>query len=875
LQAPNGSASGIRVRLNIEERHGTPRHGEPIAVGVPLPRGALRDASRAGVVDAAERPIPSQHEVLARWPDGSIRWLLTELNATVDAREHATVYLQTASAIPSGDPQPIHAGDATIEFVAGQRRFAVSRRGAELFSARCGAAAALTADSVTLRLQGVDGRQREALLESAELECAGPVRVTVNASGGFGSSDPLRFRARLTLYAASSLLKLELTVHNPNAARHVGNVWDLGDPGSCLFEDLTLQVRSGVAPKTVRWRATPESGWQSVTEPTWLLYQDSSGGERWDSPNHVDAGAQPTVTFRGYHARAADKVLETGQRAAPLVVAETETGWLAAAVESFWQNFPKGLRWRDRDLEIGLFPGECRAPFELQGGEEKRHTIWLQFGDPGQPVDLAVANQPLACWVEPEDAARSGAVPYLGTSLQEADARYADYIGSIVEGPRSFVERREVIDEYGWRNFGDLYADHEAVNWPGPKPFISHYNNQYDFIHAAAMNLLRTADFRWRELCFDGARHTIDIDIYHTDQDRAAYNGGLFWHTDHYRDAATCTHRSYSRRNGAGSAYGGGPANEHNYTSGLLLYHYISGDPEARRAVLGLANWVFDLDDGAQTILALITDHPTGGASQTRATDYHKPGRGAGNSINALLDAYRLSGNRRYLAKAEELICRCVHPQDDIDALRFDDPENRWSYLAFLQVLGKYVDLKVEYGELDYHFHFARDSLLHYAEWMRHNEVPYRDVLHKVEIPTETWSAQDVRKAHVFHVAAKCSTGARRTAFAERAAFFGRRCIDDLLSFETAYLTRPRVLIAGYESVLTFFTRQGYGTEDGPHVQEHGYSFGMPEEFVPQRQMLKRALAAKTRVVRREAVRLLRERWVQLSARLGLRRRSL
>ena len=46
--------------------------------------------------------------------------------------------------------------------------------------------------------------------------------------------------------------------------------------------------------------------------------------------------------------------------------------------------------------------------------------------------------------------------------------------------PRSAVSQREVIDEYGWRNWGDMMADHETdgyvQSWDVP---ISHYNNQY------------------------------------------------------------------------------------------------------------------------------------------------------------------------------------------------------------------------------------------------------------------------------------------------------------------------------------------------------------------------------------------------------------
>ena len=140
--------------------------------------------------------------------------------------------------------------------------------------------------------------------------------------------------------------------------------------------------------------------------------------------------------------------------------------------------------------------------------------------------------------------------------------------------------------------------DHEAVNHKGPAALVSHYNNQYDFIYGAFVHFLRTRDPRWHQLMVEAARHTIDIDIYHTDQDKAAYNGGLFWHTDHYKDAASCTHRTYSRQNG-GSGYGGGPSNEHNYTSGLLHYYYLTGDPEARLAVLELSKWVVDMDDGS------------------------------------------------------------------------------------------------------------------------------------------------------------------------------------------------------------------------------------------------------------------------------------
>src|SRR5436853_4454991 len=49
---------------------------------------------------------------------------------------------------------------------------------------------------------------------------------------------------------------------------------------------------------------------------------------------------------------------------------------------------------------------------------------------------------------------------------------------------------REVIDEYGWRNYGDVWADHEEAYYDGPRPIISHYNNQYDLLHSFLIQFL-------------------------------------------------------------------------------------------------------------------------------------------------------------------------------------------------------------------------------------------------------------------------------------------------------------------------------------------------------------------------------------------------
>src|SRR5262249_24861605 len=151
------------------------------------------------------------------------------------------------------------------------------------------------------------------------------------------------------------------------------------------------------------------------------------------------------------------------------------------------------------------------------------------------------------------------------------------------------------------------------------------------------------------------------------------------------------THRSYPKAY-ASKVRGGGPANEQNYASGLVLHYFLTGDPASREAALGLAQWVIEMDDGRQSQFRRLTSGPTGLASKSRSETYHGPGRGSANSVAALVDGHRLTGDARFLAKAEELIRRVIHPADDVAARNLLDAENRWFYVMFLQTLGRYLD---------------------------------------------------------------------------------------------------------------------------------------------------------------------------------------
>jgi hypothetical protein len=583
----------------------------------------------------------------------------------------------------------------------------------------------------------------------------------------------------------------------------------------------------------------------SQCEGSFELYQDSSGGSNWQCSNHVNRHGVVPTSFCGYRLQVGDSQ-QTGQRATPIVTLERGGHSVGIAMRHFWQNFPKAIEASGNSLTLRLFPHQYADLHELQAGEQKTHEFVVVFGkDTVTAEPLAWVRSPLRVRADPAWYCSTGAVPYLTPEADDPNKDYVRLVRAAIEGEDTFEKKREVVDEYGWRHFGDIYADHEAVNpragrgSPDPAPFVSHYNNQYDPLAGFALQFLRSGDFRWWSAMEELASHVIDIDIYHTDRDKPAYNHGLFWHTVHYTDAGLSTHRSYPRAPGV---CGGGPANEHNYTTGLMLHYFLTGNPRSRQAAIDLAQWVIDMDDGTKTIFRWLDRGPTGLASATVSPLYHGPGRGAGNSVQALLDGHRLTGEPKFLETAEQLIRRCIHPADDIAARQLLDAERRWSYTVFLQALGRYLDYQEELGKTGQMYVYARAALLYYARWMADNEYPYLEKPEILEYPTETWAAQDMRKSEVFKFAAKHSIGDERYRFLGRSEYFFRYVTNILSGMKTRTLARPVVILLSNGLMHAYF--QQHPDVAAPVSRWVYYNVGSPEVFVPQKVRAKKRLLA-------------------------------
>jgi hypothetical protein len=181
----------------------------------------------------------------------------------------------------------------------------------------------------------------------------------------------------------------------------------------------------------------------------------------------------------------------------------------------------------------------------------------------------------------------------------------------------------------------------------------------------------------------------------------------------------------------------------------------------------------------------------------------------------------------------ETIIRRCVHPDQDLEALNLLDVERRWYYTVFLQAVGVYLQLKEERGELDAAFAHAQASLLHYARWMATHERPYLSRPEALEFPNDTWPAQDVRKAEVFDWAALHADGADRAAFLERSAFFFQYSVQTLRSAPGRFHCRPLVLMLSNGWRHAWWTV--HQSELPQALRGSGVSWPLPAPFVPQK----------------------------------------
>ncbi|WP_119395176.1 RIFT barrel domain-containing protein [Salinibius halmophilus] len=742
--------------------------------GVPFEQGVLRSPEYLYLRTEQDECIKFHAEVTMRWPDDSIRWLLIRTNAfnkiDVEIGSETNPLVQTKIERQSDVPE--------FEFHGSTVKLTACKTGLQLDSY----------GTTSILLHAQDKLQT---ITPTEYETVryGDI-VTCVEIKGTNQNTKLNVHQVYEFWHEQKLLKATVGIHNPQRARHPGGLWDLGDEGSVLFESLDLAFN--LKEPTDHYQLKLDSASEWLTGSDVSVYQASSGKQNWNSVNHVNRHNKVVLPFQGYECSVNNEEQLT-QRIAGQASPIVKAGNLTITQEKFWQNFPSKVTANNNGITLGLFP-KTNDLHELQGGERKYQTAYLSLE--GTSLDWVEQTNPVQ--IPPEYYEKTQAFPWFST--EDEDPRWRVLIDQAIEGDNNFFAKRDIIDEYGWRNFGELYADHETLYQPeGEPPLVSHYNNQYDPIYGFVRQFALNGDPRWFELHDDLAKHVVDIDIYHTSEDRVEYNNGLFWHTDHYLPAHTVTHRTFSKHNDTSSTpgqTGGGPAAEHCYSMGLMYHYLLTGNTSSKEAVNELADWLTITHDEAycflQALLSVKKKELTKIKKLKRGESvlqYKYPfTRGTGNYLNTLLDAYLLDPSTNRATQIGEVLFQTIGPYDDIAARNLKDVEVGWHYLVLLAACIRIVDtLAEEHADTK---QYANACLKHYGEWMVKHETTFLSDTEQLEFPNDTWAAQDIRKAFIFSYLNETKLVPNK-----RGEEFKSYVLNHLLSSETKHFARIIVLL--------------------------------------------------------------------------------
>ena len=538
----------------------------------------------------------------------------------------------------------------------------------------------------------------------------GPLRTVIEFKGTVGRREArvLEFTAWYHFFAGSSRVQLDFTLENNahSARTDTGNVTnaDIGTPNTVFFDEfaLRLPVRVGDDARWTLLGDAESAHLEGSLEAPVELYQDSSGTDFWDRYRDPQYHPRPNsyVEFRGYRVYQGDTVVGEGRHAVGSLGLRGSSGGVDVSVRDFWQNFPKALRVEPAGvLEVALFPGRYQGNFPLRPGEHKTHRLLFQFLPRGrgapEGADAARAfSDPLILEASAEWWAETQALgvlhPYDPEHFGAYEVRNLSTVGVFPEGftgeRLSLPGQIEVLDFYGWMDYGDVPIDFEEPT--------GQWNLKYDFDFCMLRQYARTGRHEWLSLFRAAAVHAADIDTFHAPHYPELHflKGGNWAHSLHDEPGHTNPHRNYNHFTRDLAFATRGPA----------AFYYLTGDWKAyeatrERAENALAPYMSPQEEP--------TDRPFSPVGE----------RGQACTLDRLLEGYLLTGEERFRERA--LWC--------VKESAFDgrvDPDNPlefslWSMAFYALALERYVELFP--GE-----ELARRSFLAHADVLANSVDP-------------------------------------------------------------------------------------------------------------------------------------------------------
>lgn len=563
----------MSVPLTITERLNIERRNQPVTSGVPLPEGQLFDPTQLRLLDELGNAIPLQTEVLAWWPDGSIRWILLSFRISVEPGATRQLTLQYGSQVVSSVAQgTLIQGGTDTGLVVETGLLSFTPDGSQA-PAHNGSGWYWSGFPV-LRVRDRDGYvyRSDLLPGTIEVEENGPERAVLRVHGDLATTDAnargvLTYDLRVYFYKDGAAVRIDPVITNarPYAPDGSNNIqlaevslvfpgWLAGEPvigyetAYQLASDIRAHVETlgvGVPKKTVPDAAVHVTKGQVAG--TFAVVQRGL--------SHLAVTADDVTTFLSDH------------RSAGWVRFALADRTVGVGVRHFWQQYPKGIEVTvDGDLAVHLWaddPDSSARFLTLSGGEGKRHELYVSLENEPHIQSLLhplFAAAPPSWYSETKGMGRPFLLyePELHPFLRSSIARYEQ---KMEEAFVEMLQNREKAREYGWRNFGDWATTWDPDGWG---------NTEYDLARGLFLRFARTGDLDYLQFAEEAVRHYMDVDIVWAAGDISWLGGGIVHSTGH---------RSKGVHMG------------HTWVEGLLDYYLLTGDRRALEAARLSGDW--------------------------------------------------------------------------------------------------------------------------------------------------------------------------------------------------------------------------------------------------------------------------------------------
>ncbi|MCE5239082.1 hypothetical protein LLH23_11370 [bacterium] len=661
------------VTLTVRNHTGVALTGQPVRGGVPFALGELKEP-QARLLDAQGKPLPCSARPLARWYDGSIKWLLVDTQVSLGAGEERKLRLRVGADVPDapaagpGSPGPrdttgprgvkLEERPDQVVVDTGPARFVFSRKAFGCPSA------------VWLDRNGDGKAEKQATGGPAQFVC----EVEHTPPGPPNEENWLRDAASgaREAFTARADADYQVAVENANPLRAVVKIsgWLTNDGGRKLIQYvIRAHACAGKAELTLCptfiYAGKPK---EDFIRALWLRFpRAADGGATWALGGQTrHEGALPdksavSLTTIGpekiYHMAPYDqdktvtytvtqdgKQLAEGKEAAGWARLADKAGSLELAVRNFWQMHPKQLKLERGGAGVYLWPDQGGKVLDFRrrydeventyhydlslwefGGEGVgvTHEIALRFGGPADDTAAALGaslDNPLLLQCDPQYLADTRAFG----NFAPADHQRFPHLEAVQDVGVAWLQRNQRQFHWdGMIDYGDtLFHGYNTPSHYGyiqPKGWCSRgyvgwLNDDGGLTNGLFVQALRTGDYDTFRTAANMARHSMDVDTCHYCAEEPRYVGGGHRHDQQH--------------------WGNGCRGYGTATHGIIDYYLLTGNERA-------------LDVARET----AQYHDTG--YQTEDED----------TFGGMIRFWEISGEEHWKQRADELLAQeLAHP---------------------------------------------------------------------------------------------------------------------------------------------------------------------------------------------------------------------